>query len=118
MKRQSCRGRQAAGTARQECDDDESRAELHAGQTKDQNRYYREGILDHLLEGVIEMDICGQALGDKFNLLDQDGDGELSSEELRAAIVSTLKRTTSPQDAEELIRMLDSDHDGKGLFII
>ena len=43
-----------------------------------------------------------------------DGDGELSSDELRAAIVSTLKRTTSTQDAEDLIQILDSDKDGKG----
>jgi hypothetical protein len=47
-----------------------------------------------------------------------DGDGELTSDELRAAIVSTLKRTSSTQDAEDLIQILDSDKDGKGDILI
>lgn len=53
-------------------------------------------------------------MGDKLNLLDKDGDGELSSEELKDAIVKILKRTSSLQEANDLIAVLDSDKDGKG----
>mmetsp|Transcript_28808 Transcript_28808/g.39604 ORF Transcript_28808/g.39604 Transcript_28808/m.39604 type:complete len:335 (-) Transcript_28808:45-1049(-) len=90
-----------------------SESEKHPAQ-RDKSVTMMKAALNSMLDKLkIKIDITEKALGDKFNLLDKDGDGELSSEELRAAIVSTLKRTTSPQDAEELIQMLDSDHDGK-----
>ena len=57
-----------------------------------------------------------QVLGDKLYLLDRDNDGELSAEELKQAVVRTLKRETSVQDAEELIKILDRNKDGKGIL--
>ena len=45
--------------------------------------------------------------------MDLDGDGELSSEELKEAMVTRLKRTTTDKEAEELIRLIDRDGDGR-----
>ena len=56
---------------------------------------------------------CAQALGDKMRLLDLDGDGELSAEEIKAAMGRILKRSCSQEEVEEFIRILDEDKDGK-----
>ena len=55
---------------------------------------------------------CIQALGDKLNILDADGDGELSSDELKAAI-KILRRVHTEAEAEEIIKVLDPDRDGR-----
>ena len=52
-------------------------------------------------------------MGDKFNVLDKDGDGQLSAEELKQAIVKLLKRNYSLEEAEALVNNLDNDKDGK-----
>ena len=57
-----------------------------------------------------------EELGEKYELarIDLDGDGEISAEELRTAIVQLLNRKTSLEEAEELIAVFDTDKDGKG----
>eukprot|EP01038_Epipyxis_sp_PR26KG_P006148 gene6148-8475_t len=71
-------------------------------------------VIDSMLGKLkIQIDSTEKAVGDKLNLLDLDGDGELSSDELKEAIVKTLKRTSSVQEAEELFAILDKDKDGK-----
>ncbi|RYH02083.1 EF-hand domain-containing protein [archaeon] len=52
-------------------------------------------------------------MGDKFNVLDKDGDGHLTAHELREAIVQLLRREFSLQEADQLVDMLDDDKDGK-----
>jgi Ca2+-binding EF-hand superfamily protein len=54
------------------------------------------------------------ALGDKLQQLDKDRDGVLNSQELRAAILKVLKKDESSNEAQELVRLLDKDGDGKG----
>lgn len=49
----------------------------------------------------------------KLNILDQDGDGQMSSEELKDAITKILKRVSTEQEAEEIVQFLDKDKDGK-----
>ena len=39
--------------------------------------------------------------------------GELSSDELKGAIVKILKRSSTDAEAQEIVNMLDHDHDGK-----
>lgn len=51
-------------------------------------------------------------------MLDKDGDGEISSEELKEAIVKIIKRASSLKEAEELILTLDSNNDGRGEYFI
>ncbi len=50
-----------------------------------------------------------QVVGDKMNVLDKDGDGELSAEELRDAIVKLLRKNYSLQEAQQLVAILDND---------
>jgi len=54
-----------------------------------------------------------KALSDKLPKLDTDGDGELSSDELKGAIQSILKRAPTDQEAERIVKILDADNDGK-----
>lgn len=52
-------------------------------------------------------------VGEKFNVLDRDGDGQLSVEELKEAIVKLLRRNYSLEEAEALVNELDDNKDGK-----
>jgi len=54
-----------------------------------------------------------KALTDKLPKLDTDGDGELSSDELKGAIQTILKRAPTDKEAEQLVTILDKDGDGK-----
>lgn len=53
------------------------------------------------------------AISDRLSLLDRDGDGSLSAEELRTAVATLLKRPCSLEEAGRLVAMLDEDQDGK-----
>lgn len=44
----------------------------------------------------------------------QDGDGELSVNELKEVVAKQLKRTLTDREVEELVEILDRDKDGKG----
>ena len=63
------------------------------------------------LKGRIES--TEKALSDKLPALDADGDGELSNEELKGAIKTLLKRSPSEKEAEEIVKVLDKNADGK-----
>lgn len=63
------------------------------------------------LKGRIES--TEKALSNKLPALDADGDGELSNEELKGAIKTLLKRSPSEKEAEEIVKVLDKDADGK-----
>ena len=58
------------------------------------------------------------ALGNKLQHLDKDRDGVLDSDELRDAITKMLKKKDlSPLEAQEFVKSLDQDNDGKGIFV-
>ena len=70
--------------------------------------------LNQMLDKLkVKIDTTEKAVGDKLKLLDIDNDGELSSEELKAAILKSLKRTPTEKEVEEILKLLDSDQDGK-----
>ena len=54
-----------------------------------------------------------KALTDKLPKLDTDGDGELTSDELKGAMQSILKRAPTEKEAEHIVAILDKDGDGK-----
>jgi Ca2+-binding EF-hand superfamily protein len=54
-----------------------------------------------------------QELGKKFDILDQDHDGEISIDELKVAASKILKKNISSEEANEWLKLLDSDKDGK-----
>lgn len=71
-------------------------------------------VLESMLAKLqVQLDSTEKAMGDKFNVLDRDGDGQLSAEELKQAIVKLLKRNYSLEEAEALVNNLDNDKDGK-----
>ena len=49
----------------------------------------------------------------RFPMLDLDGDGEISKEELKAAILDIFKKAPTDKEAEMMLEILDTDHDGK-----
>ena len=61
----------------------------------------------------VQIDSTEKAIGDTFNLLDKDGDGELSADELKVAITKILKRVSSEEEAKNIVQILDRDQDGK-----
>jgi len=67
-------------------------------------------MVDKLKNRITDTEI---ALSDKLPKLDTDGDGELSSDELKGAIQSILKRAPTDQEAERIVKILDADNDGK-----
>lgn len=70
-------------------------------------------VLNKMVDTLkVRIDTTEKALGDKLNVLDKDGDGELSSQELKDAITNIL-RSVSEAEAEEIVRGLDSNADGK-----
>lgn len=62
----------------------------------------------------VQIDTTEKVVGDKFNVLDKDGDGHLTAHELREAIVQLMRRDFSLQEADRLVDLLDDDKDGKG----
>lgn len=66
-------------------------------------------MLDKLQKEVDSVEV---SIGDKLKLLDADGDGVVSCNELRHAIQTGLKEKYSDDDVEKLLRKLDLDHDG------
>lgn len=73
-----------------------------------------QSVLQSMLSKLqLKLDSSEKAVGERFNLLDRDGDGRLTAEELRDAIVLLLRRNFSLQEAEGLVSLLDSDQDGK-----
>ena len=75
-------------------------------------------VLDSMLRKLsLHIDSTEKVVGDKLNVLDKDGDGELSAEELRDAIVKLLRKNYSVQEAEQLVAILDNDKDGKSKFL-
>lgn len=62
----------------------------------------------------IKIDSTEKALGDKLKLLDKDGDGEITSDEIKDVIEKVMKRGSSTEDnVEQLFHLLDSNKDGK-----
>lgn len=59
-----------------------------------------------------------KALTDKLPILDKDNDGSLSNEELTHAMQTLLKRAPTEQEAEQIVKLLDSDGDGKGCLFL
>lgn len=67
-------------------------------------------MVDKLKDRITDTE---KALTDKLPKLDTDGDGELSSDELKGAIQTILKRAPTDKEAEQLVTILDKDGDGK-----
>ena len=59
------------------------------------------------------IDSTEKALGDNLKLLDKDNDGELSTEELKEAIIKILKKDFADKDVDEMVQKLDRDKDGR-----
>lgn len=73
-----------------------------------------QSVLQSMLSKLqVTMASSEKVVGDRFNLLDLDGDGRISTEELRDAIVRLLRRNFSQEEAQQLVSILDSDQDGK-----
>uniref|UniRef100_A0A7S4P779 Mitochondrial proton/calcium exchanger protein n=1 Tax=Guillardia theta TaxID=55529 RepID=A0A7S4P779_GUITH len=63
--------------------------------------------LDHDISRV------GHEIGDKFYLIDRDGDGIISEDELKDAIQAVLKKKLNSEELAAVIAFLDVSRDGK-----
>jgi len=61
------------------------------------------------------MDMTEKALGDKLKLLDKDGDGNITQDEIKDVIANVMKKgdPTTQQNVIELFNLMDSNKDGK-----
>jgi hypothetical protein len=59
---------------------------------------------------------CCQMLGEKIKVLDKDGDGEISFDEVKEVIGKVMRKgpNTEEQHAQQLFDILDANKDGKG----
>jgi hypothetical protein len=63
----------------------------------------------------VRIDTTEKALGDKLKLLDSDGDGQISFDEVKNVASTVMKKGhTSAEQLEQLFQVLDSNRDGKG----
>ena len=75
---------------------------------------HMKSVLTSMLDKLqVKIDVTEKALGDTFNLLDLDRDGELTVSELKGAIKKILKRTISEEQAQDIVMLIDKDNDGK-----
>jgi hypothetical protein len=80
----------------------------------DQSLTRLRSVLNNMLSKLqTQIDSTEKVVGDKFNVLDKDNDGQLSAEELKEAIVKLFRRNYSVAEAEQLVSSLDNDKDGK-----
>lgn len=61
----------------------------------------------------VKIESTEKEVGEKFNVLDKDNDGQLSADELRDAIVKLFRRNYTVEEAEKLINELDENKDGQ-----
>lgn len=62
----------------------------------------------------VKIDTTEKVLGDKLKVLDRDGDGQISYDEVKDVIGTVMKRGTSTDESvEQLFSLLDSNKDGK-----
>lgn len=62
----------------------------------------------------VKINTTEKALGDKLKVLDKDGDGQISFEEIKDVIGSVMKKGASTEESvEQLFGLLDSNKDGK-----
>ena len=58
-----------------------------------------------------------QVLGDKLKVLDKDGDGEISFDEIKDVIGTVMKKGAATEESvQQLFGLLDSNKDGKGMY--
>ena len=71
-------------------------------------------VLNNMIKRLeVQLETAEKTVGDKFNVLDKDGDGQLTAHELREAIIQLMRREFSLQEADQLVDILDDDKDGK-----
>jgi LETM1 and EF-hand domain-containing protein 1 len=91
-----------------------SKETVNASKQEEKSIINMKSALNQMLDKLkVKIDTTEKAVGDKLKLLDIDNDGELSSEELKVAILKSLKRTPTEKEVEEIVKLLDSDQDGK-----
>jgi len=59
-----------------------------------------------------QIDKYEEKIGDKLHLLDKDGDGIISMEEIAEALEVVLKRDITHEEAMAIAALIDEDHDG------
>lgn len=72
------------------------------------------GVLQNMVSKLqVQIESTEKAVGEKFNVLDKDNDGQLSADELKEAIVKLFRRNYTIEEAEKLINELDGNKDGQ-----
>jgi len=70
--------------------------------------------LSNMLDKLkVKIDSTEKMLGDKLHLLDKDNDGELSIDEIKSVISKHLKRSLTDTETTDIVKILDTDMDGK-----
>ena len=63
----------------------------------------------------VKINTTEKVLGDKLKVLDQDGDGEISLNEIKDVVATVLKKgSSSEEQVSQMFQVLDSNKDGKG----
>lgn len=93
----------------EEDDDEEGREEA-----EDKSMTAMQTALDKMMKNLKgKVDDTEKALLNKMPMLDLDGDGEITNEEIKMAMMMLFKKDESNMDFETFISELDSNKDGK-----
>eukprot|EP01039_Chlorochromonas_danica_P001858 gene1858-2033_t len=94
---------------------DSAGAEPHADDVRLSRSVDRmRSVLNSMVKKLeVQIDSAEKEVGDKFNILDKDGDGQITAHELREAIVQLMRKEYSLQEADQMVDLLDEDKDGK-----
>ena len=68
----------------------------------------------------VKINTTEKVLGDKLRVLDRDGDGQISLDEIKEVLSTVMKRGAATEEStQQLFSLLDSNKDGKGaLFVL
>lgn len=89
--------------------------ESSAGETEDKSVTRMKSVISTMLGNLkVKINTTEKVLGDRLKVLDKDGDGQISFDEIKDVIGSVMKRGASTEESvEQLFSLLDSNRDGK-----
>lgn len=102
----------------QEAVDDSETTELEEEEepeeAEDKSMTAMQTALDEMMKNLKgKVDDTEKALLNKMPMLDLDGDGEITNEEIKMAMMTLFKKNESNMDFETFISELDTNKDGK-----
>jgi len=93
----------------------ESAVQSAESQKEDKSVAMMKSVISSMVSTLkVKINTTEKVLGDKLKVLDQDGDGEISLNEIKDVVATVLKKgSSSEEQVSQMFQVLDSNKDGK-----